>query len=120
MERRKDELAAVPYDEEVRASEKQDRRDARKLKRLTHWSHVPEGWAALQIFGLVCMTASCYLCTYWGANCFREFNIDDSVSKRLDGKMGSIVRPAGYVAMLLFAVSCLILYLFVYFVLWFC
>ena len=58
------------------------------------------------------MTASCYLCTYWGANCFREFNIDDSVSKRLDGKMGSIVRPAGYVAMLLFAVSCLILYLF--------
>ena len=112
MIRRKDELAQVPYDEEVRASEKEDRRLARKKKRLTAWSRVPEHWALFHIFGAVCMTTSCYLCTYWGANCFREFNIEDKVSKRLKGDMGSLIRPAGYVAMVLFVVACSAVYLF--------
>lgn len=105
MARRKDELDAVPYDEEVRASETDDRRKARKLVRKTHWAKVPLPWAALLVLSCVCMTASCYLCTYWGVNCFKEFNIDDKVSKRLDGNTSSIIRPLGYIAIYLFCAA---------------
>ena len=112
MSRRADELENIPFDEEVRASEQQDRRNARKFARLTRWERVPSRWRVTHCLACACMTASCYLVTYWGENCFAEFAVDDKVSERLGGDPWAIIRPPGLVALALFGIAVLIVVLF--------
>ena len=58
------------------------------------------------------MTASCYLVTIFASRCFRDFAINDTVSKRLKGRWQNIIRPLGVVAVSLFMGSCFLHLLF--------
>ena len=58
------------------------------------------------------MTVSCYLVTIWASRCFRDFAINDTVSKRLKGRWQNIIRPLGVVAVSLFMGSCFLHVLF--------
>ena len=58
------------------------------------------------------MTVSCYLVTIWASRCFRDFAINDTVSKRLKGRWQNIIRPLGVVAVSLFMFSCFLHLLF--------
>ena len=58
------------------------------------------------------MTVSCYLVTIWASRCFRDFAINDTVSKRLKGRWQNIIRPLGVVAVSLFMFSCFLHVLF--------
>ena len=58
------------------------------------------------------MTASCYLVTIFASRCFRDFAINDTVSKRLKGRWQNIIRPLGVVAVSLFMFSCFLHLLF--------
>ena len=58
------------------------------------------------------MTVSCYLVTIWASRCFRDFAINDTVSKCLKGRWQNIIRPLGVVAVSLFMGSCFLHLLF--------
>ena len=64
------------------------------------------------ILATALMTASCYLVTIWASRCFRDFAINDTVSKRLKGRWQNIIRPLGVVAVSLFMGSCFLHLLF--------
>ena len=53
-----------------------------------------------------------YLVTIWASRCFRDFAINDTVSKRLKGRWQNIIRPLGVVAVSLFMFSCFLHVLF--------
>ena len=50
--------------------------------------------------------------TIWASRCFRDFAINDTVSKRLKGRWQNIIRPLGVVAVSLFMFSCFLHVLF--------
>ena len=50
--------------------------------------------------------------TIWASRCFRDFAINDTVSKRLKGRWQNIIRPLGVVAVSLFMFSCFLHMLF--------
>ena len=50
--------------------------------------------------------------TIWASRCFRDFAINDTVSKRLKGRWQNIIRPLGVVAVSLFMGSCFLHLLF--------
>ena len=104
--RRADDLAKLPYDEAVREADAAAAGRAKRLAARTVWTEVPSFWRAVLAFATVLMTSSCYLVTLWGSSCFRDFAINDTVSKRLKGDWKNIIRPLGVVACGLFAASC--------------
>ena len=82
------------------------------LRKNTVWKRVPLAWKAVLILATALMTASCYLVTIWASRCFRDFAINDTVSKRLKGRWQNIIRPLGVVAVSLFMFSCFLHLLF--------
>ena len=82
------------------------------LRKNTVWKRVPLAWKAVLILATALMTASCYLVTIWASRCFRDFAINDTVSKRLKGRWQNIIRPLGVVAVSLFMGSCFLHVLF--------
>ena len=82
------------------------------LRKNTVWKRVPLAWKAVLILATALMTVSCYLVTIWASRCFRDFAINDTVSKRLKGRWQNIIRPLGVVAVSLFMFSCFLHLLF--------
>jgi len=82
------------------------------LRKNTVWKRVPLAWKAVLILATALMTVSCYLVTIWASRCFRDFAINDTVSKRLKGRWQNIIRPLGVVAVSLFMFSCFLHVLF--------
>ena len=106
MALRRDDLDKLPLDEGVKRADDADAARTQRLRENTTWPHVPTTWRLALVLATALMTASSYLCTYWSSDCFREMQINDSVSKRLDGSWQRILKPPGVVALALFAASC--------------
>ena len=109
---RKDEIDQIPFDEEVKKADEDAKVRSEALRKNTVWKRVPLAWKAVLILATALMTASCYLVTIWASRCFRDFAINDTVSKRLKGRWQNIIRPLGVVAVSLFMFSCFLHLLF--------
>ena len=109
---RKDEIDQIPFDEEVKKADEEAKVRSEALRKNTVWKRVPLAWKAVLILATALMTVSCYLVTIFASRCFRDFAINDTVSKRLKGRWQNIIRPLGVVAVSLFMFSCFLHLLF--------
>ena len=109
---RKDEIDQIPFDTEVQKADEDAKVRSEALRKNTVWKRVPLAWKAVLILATALMTVSCYLVTIWASRCFRDFAINDTVSKRLKGRWQNIIRPLGVVAVSLFMGSCFLHLLF--------
>ena len=108
----KDEIDRIPFDKEVEKADEAAKVRSEALRKNTVWKRVPLAWKAVLILATALMTVSCYLVTIWASRCFRDFAINDTVSKRLKGRWQNIIRPLGVVAVSLFMFSCFLHLLF--------
>ena len=102
----------IPFDEEVKNADEDAKVRSEALRKNTVWKRVPLAWKGVLILATALMTVSCYLVTIWASRCFRDFAINDTVSKRLKGRWQNIIRPLGVVAVSLFMGSCFLHLLF--------
>ena len=56
------------------------------------------------------MTASCYLVTI--SPCFAEYQLTYTIDEHLEGNWLNLVLPLGWIAILLFTASCVLLYIY--------
>eukprot|EP00968_Pinguiococcus_pyrenoidosus_P021272 scaffold2733_cov255-Pinguiococcus_pyrenoidosus.AAC.3 len=121
----RDEIAAIPDDEEVTEADRRDERRYRQLQAATAWDRLVR---MRQYFpaGILCgsavlMVVSCWLATFLSDACFRTFELTDTVADKLDGQVftidgsAGITKPLGNVVLALFFISLLG---YLWFVLW--
>ena len=101
----REELEAMPYDDEVAVSEKEAKVKAERYAAATEWRVLPLPAKALLVAAMSLMCFSCYMVQ--PMTCFVPYELTDRV-RDLKGNhwYNLIVWPAGWVACALFMCSC--------------
>jgi hypothetical protein len=102
---RKDEIDALPVDEEVLA---EDLKVAAKLvifKEVTKWDILPRPQRILLLTALFIMMASCWMVMVFTNSCFAPFEMSDTIEDKLDGDPWNLVKPQGWVSILMFLIA---------------
>lgn len=112
ISQRPDDLAALPYDEEVREADLASEKKSKIFKEISEWKRVPI-WAQLCLLtSLATMITSCYMVQLFPNDTFAEYKLTDTIDKTLKGDWKNIVKPVGFVSIILFGVSILLLVIF--------
>jgi hypothetical protein len=109
---KEDELKAMPPDEEVLAREKEG--DARRKLRteISHWRNLGCLSRFLLAVNALLMTLSFYAFQLFGSICFVSYEISDTIEEKLGGNALNLVKPAGWIALLVFLVPNIYLFIF--------
>ena len=110
--RRKDQIDAIPLDPEVEAAAAMDKMRKEIYDTQTHWSRVPRFYKTVLTSAIVFLTVACWATTCYPSACFRDFAVNDRVSKRLQGNWTRIIKPLGLVALLCAFLAALLCMLF--------
>lgn len=101
----KEELAAMPYDEEVRVADAIADAKNSRLAELRHWEQFDNVKKAVLVYGTVCMSGCVYIVQMFSEYCFEEFELTDTINDKLDGKVTNFVKPLGNCAIVLFLMA---------------
>ena len=113
ISQRPDDLAALPYDEEVREADLETEKKSKIFKEITDWKIIPK-WAQLCLLtSLASMITSCYMVQLFPNDTFAEYQLTDTIDNALKGDWKNLVKPVGFVSIILFGVSILFLVIFV-------
>ena len=105
MEEKKDELAKMPFDQEVLlADENEEQRRVLYLE-TTKWKSLPVPLKIALIVGNIFMFISCYLALAVGGACFKDFTMSDSIEVDLGGRPWSLIKRLGWVSIFLFLIA---------------
>jgi hypothetical protein len=109
----KEEIAKLPIDQEVAdADEKQKYIDVVYAK-CTEWKQLPTAQWFLLLSGFLEMQVSCYLTMLLSASCFSTFEMTSEIKDLGSGNpVMNLVKPLGWLAIILFALSAFQLQLF--------
>eukprot|EP00591_Stephanopyxis_turris_P012775 CAMPEP_0195514806 /NCGR_PEP_ID=MMETSP0794_2-20130614/6084_1 /TAXON_ID=515487 /ORGANISM="Stephanopyxis turris, Strain CCMP 815" /LENGTH=180 /DNA_ID=CAMNT_0040643129 /DNA_START=1833 /DNA_END=2375 /DNA_ORIENTATION=+ len=110
---RADELANLPYDEEVKAAEDAAAHEKEVYTRVTQWDVVPALAKTFLILSVSTMVISCYTVQLFSADCFADYELTFTIGEHLDGNVLNLVLPLGWIAIILFIASCIFLLIFV-------
>jgi hypothetical protein len=105
-------IAKIPDDEEVKAADLAAA--ARRLvwTTVTKWPVLPK-WTKYVVAGnLIIMLLQCYMVQFFPASCFRNFQLTDKIKDLPGGNAANMTRPAGYLVLVLFGLSCILLQIF--------
>eukprot|EP00050_Salpingoeca_kvevrii_P011627 m.16864 g.16864 ORF g.16864 m.16864 type:complete len:889 (-) comp3542_c0_seq1:1263-3929(-) len=99
-ENHREELEALPKDQEVLESSRKDRLRKDIYNREANW-HAPHFplWAKIVlVLGAFCSAMACYLIVAFPTKTFEAYEVTDTISDRLDGNALNIVtKPLGWV-----------------------
>ena len=109
---RKEEIDAIPLDEEVLAEDKKVEAATALFAEVTKWEILPTKMKALLLSALFIMMCSCWLVMVFTNSCFKPFEMSDSIEGALDGDGWSLVKTLGWVSILLFIFASLELVVF--------
>lgn len=110
---RQDEIAAIPIDEEVKVAEDKAEYGQKVYSDVTQWNLVPRLAKFTMYLALVSMVSCCYMVQLFPNKCFAEYELTDTISGKLDGNWANLFLPLGRLAVLIFLVSCLLLWCFI-------
>ena len=80
---------------------------------MTQWNDVPLTPKVLLQTSVACIVTSCYIFQLFSSLCFTEHTLTDSIDDNLQGNVGNLFLPLGWVATGLFIASVLLLYSFI-------
>eukprot|EP00051_Salpingoeca_urceolata_P005512 m.73872 g.73872 ORF g.73872 m.73872 type:complete len:928 (-) comp14390_c0_seq2:177-2960(-) len=103
----KEELEAMPLDEEVAAEDARKAARQAVYKSITRWQHeLPLFIRCYIVGGATCVAVACYMLLGTPQHTFKAFQVTDSIKDDLDGSaLNLIVSPGGYVVIGLVTVS---------------
>jgi hypothetical protein len=109
---RKDELDAIPIDEEVKKADEKDEAFNEAYEEVTEWDQVPFLARQCLLISLGLMIICCYVVQLFASRCFVEYELTYTIDTHLDGDWKNIVRPLGLVSIIIFLVSIVFLLFF--------
>jgi len=112
IETRHEELNTIPIDDEVKVAEEKDLILEKAYTEITKWCVVPLWAKCVLTTSLVLMISCCYMVQLFQGHCFAEYSLTYTIDENLNGEWTNIVLPLGFVAILLFASSIILLALF--------
>jgi len=112
---RGDELEQIPIDEEVKIKEDEEESFRKAYVEVSNWEEVPLVLKIILSISVACMIASCYIVQLFQLDSFRPYELTDTIDEELSGNWKNIVRPLGWISILLFTTS---LFLFNIFYIW--
>jgi len=108
----KDELEAMPIDEEVKAAEDKGEEIRKAYKEVINWSALPHIPKVMLCLSLISITTSCYMVQLLQDDCFAKYELSYTIEDNLDGDWKNFVLPLGQLAILLFFLSIMLLWCF--------
>lgn len=98
------ELEAMPDDEEVKALDDEQSKIEEIKNSLTAWDNPLFKMKAKSylVGSACCLSTAVYIYALFPNSCFKEFAVTDSIERDLNGNALSVVKPAGWVALVLF------------------
>lgn len=110
----KDELEAMPIDEEVKAAEDKGEEIRKAYKEVINWSALPHIPKVMLCLSLISITTSCYMVQLLQDDCFAKYELSYTIEDNLDGDWKNFVLPLGQLAILLFFLSIMLLWCFTF------
>lgn len=112
-DKRVDEVAAIADDQEVKKADDEAAYLNKCYREATQWNDVPFTPKLLLQTSVACIVTSCYIFQLFSSLCFTEHTLTDSIDDNLQGNVGNLFLPLGWVATGLFIASVLLLYFFI-------
>lgn len=109
---REEELALIPFDEEVKEREEKEEDFRRCFKEVTKWEIVPFLPKMCLRLSVLTMIVSCYMVQLFATSSFAEYELTYTIDENLDGDWTNLLLPLGKVASILFLASCILLYIY--------
>lgn len=112
FENSKDEIDAIPFDEEVKAADEIAQQKSAAYSTAVVWSKVP-AWAKMSLLLSVGSMIVCvYLLAMFNTQCFAEYDLMYTISDHLGGQWHNLVKPLGRYALLCIVISHVFLFIF--------
>jgi len=105
-------IEAIPDDRAVKEADDKAAHLKKCYRDATQWNAVPVAAKLLLQISLGCIIASSYLVQIFSSRCFVPHTLTDSIEENLDGNVLNLLLPLGWVAVGLFCVSTIFIYLF--------
>ncbi len=112
MREREEEVNAIPTDEDVQNLDGKTELFNEAYKDATRWSTVPSWAKFLLMFSVISMIMSCYMVQLFQEDAFTSYQLTDTIETKLNGDWTNLVKPLGFVALLLFAASLVVFSIF--------
>ena len=109
---RKEEVEAIPIDEEVKEADERDEAFNKAYEEVTTWDKVPILAKLTLLLSLTSMMMCSYMVQLFSTDCFAEYELTYTIDTHLDGSWLHIVKPLGSLAMIFFLVSLILYYCF--------
>jgi len=110
--KRGDDVLAIPDDRAVKEADDKTAQLKRCYRDATRWDVVPVAAKLLLLAALGCILVSSYMVQIFSSRCFVPHTLTDSIEDNLDGNILHLFLPMGWVAVSLFCISLMFLYLF--------
>lgn len=109
----REELLAMPNDKDVERVEAKNAAKREQYMCKTAWPLLPFGIKVVLLIGTASMVMSCYIINLYASKCFAAFQVTDSIKDDLGGSaVNVILKPWGFIAIYLFLLSCVCLWVF--------
>lgn len=112
-DKRMDEVAAIEDDAEVKKADDEAAHLNKCYREVTQWEKIPIFPKLLIRSSLACIIISCYIVQLFSSRCFTEHTLTDSIDDNLQGNVGNLFLPLGWLATGLFGTSIVLLYVFI-------
>lgn len=109
---RKDEIDAIPIDEEVKRYDDEQEASNEAFKEVTQWHLVPWFARFILLLALFSVITSCYMMQIFYDSAFTAYQLTYTIDEHLDGDWKNLVKPLGSIALLLFAATTVLQILF--------
>eukprot|EP00574_Skeletonema_japonicum_P004095 CAMPEP_0201726112 /NCGR_PEP_ID=MMETSP0593-20130828/9275_1 /ASSEMBLY_ACC=CAM_ASM_000672 /TAXON_ID=267983 /ORGANISM="Skeletonema japonicum, Strain CCMP2506" /LENGTH=1129 /DNA_ID=CAMNT_0048217581 /DNA_START=41 /DNA_END=3430 /DNA_ORIENTATION=+ len=111
-DKRMDDVAAIEDDAEVKQADDEAAHLNKCYREVTEWEKIPVFPKLLIRSSLACIIIGCYIVQLFSSRCFTEHTLTDSIDDNLQGRVGNLFLPLGWVATGLFSTSIVLLYVF--------
>ncbi|KAL7433449.1 hypothetical protein ACHAXM_003585, partial [Skeletonema potamos] len=111
-DKRVDDVAAIEDDAEVKKADDEAAYLNKCYREATQWNDIPVVPKLLMQSSLACIVTSCYIVQLFSSLCFTEHTLTDSIDGNLQGNVGNLFLPLGWIATGLFVGSVVLMYAF--------
>mmetsp|Transcript_1757 Transcript_1757/g.1957 ORF Transcript_1757/g.1957 Transcript_1757/m.1957 type:complete len:902 (-) Transcript_1757:112-2817(-) len=115
MREREEEVNNVPIDKEVKKLDDKQVLEVEAYREVTVWNNVPIWAKFLLVLSLTSMITCCYMVQLFQEDAFTAYQLTYTIDKHLDGDWTNLIKPVGFVALVLFAAS---IFFYIIFSIW--
>jgi len=109
---RKDEIDAIPIDQDVLAEDEKVKEKQRVFNEVTKWELLPKPQRMLLLSALFIMMTSCWMVMVFTNSCFKPFEMSSTIKDDLDGDTWSMVKTPGWASIVMFVIATIMLNVF--------